>query len=289
VRPYSGRCDVWIEFKNATTSQINALFAHFYAPKLTSTRDEHEYDQAAQVVRANHTTQDQDQDIRLEESREKPAEQADGRSPASTDDKGVAVALTHEPDGRRSTTDPNDSNDPIHNGADSSETLVDPASPSQIEKSGPIITPGIHTPLHSPTLTPPPTPMVGITGAEPVLNLVARSDVDHDHDHNHDPKHDHTLKPLPSPLSHLSSSPSISPSHNPNPSAIAETKVNITFLADQFANLIPSGTISVAALQGYLLRHKLRPEVAVREAPKWVEGGFQQGPKTAEAVKRLEP
>jgi hypothetical protein len=150
--------------------------------------------------------------------------------------------------------------------------------------------------------------MAGITEAEPALDLVAHSDVDVDHDHNHDHKHNrdhdhdhdhdhshshnhtpnHTPKPHPNPLSHLSSSPSTS--LNPNPSAIATiiATTNVPFLADQFAKLIPSDTVSVAALQGYLLRHKLRPEVAVLEASKWVEGGFQQGPKTAEAVKRLE-
>ncbi|EHK99913.1 putative mitochondrial chaperone BCS1-B [Glarea lozoyensis 74030] len=41
-------------------------------------------------------------------------------------------------------------------------------------------------------------------------------------------------------------------------------------LAEEFASKIPSGTFSPAEVQGYLLKHKREPEVAVRGAEEWV-------------------
>ncbi|GJJ06755.1 hypothetical protein Clacol_000951 [Clathrus columnatus] len=41
-------------------------------------------------------------------------------------------------------------------------------------------------------------------------------------------------------------------------------------LAKDFAEAIPNGEFSVAALQGYLLKNKTRPEAAAREAGQWV-------------------
>jgi chaperone BCS1 len=52
-------------------------------------------------------------------------------------------------------------------------------------------------------------------------------------------------------------------------------------LARRFAAIIPEDSVAVAALQGYLLRHKRRPQEAVRDAEKWVEDGFPQGPVSA--------
>lgn len=40
-------------------------------------------------------------------------------------------------------------------------------------------------------------------------------------------------------------------------------------LADRFAAAVPEGILSLAAMQGFLLRHKRDPEVAVAEAPDW--------------------
>ncbi|KAF7297731.1 hypothetical protein MKEN_01396700 [Mycena kentingensis (nom. inval.)] len=45
----------------------------------------------------------------------------------------------------------------------------------------------------------------------------------------------------------------------------------LALLAKKFADAIPEGEFSVAALQGYLLKNKSRPEAAAVEAPAWVE------------------
>lgn len=47
-------------------------------------------------------------------------------------------------------------------------------------------------------------------------------------------------------------------------------------LADQFAEAIPEGKVSVSALQAYLLRYKRDAEGAAAEVMAWVEGGCKQ-------------
>ncbi|KAG6334898.1 hypothetical protein ID866_4192 [Astraeus odoratus] len=47
-------------------------------------------------------------------------------------------------------------------------------------------------------------------------------------------------------------------------------EVEIAELAKRFANAIPEGELSVAALQGYLLKNKLRPRECVDEVSEWV-------------------
>ncbi|KAI0794439.1 P-loop containing nucleoside triphosphate hydrolase protein [Fomes fomentarius] len=42
-------------------------------------------------------------------------------------------------------------------------------------------------------------------------------------------------------------------------------------LANQFAEIIPPATFSMATLQGYLMAYKVRPYDAIEEAPAWVE------------------
>ena len=55
-----------------------------------------------------------------------------------------------------------------------------------------------------------------------------------------------------------------------------------TALAERFAATIPPHTFSMATLQGYLMAYKVRPYVAVEEAPAWVEKKMREN--TAEAT-----
>ncbi|KAJ7698037.1 P-loop containing nucleoside triphosphate hydrolase protein [Mycena rosella] len=48
-------------------------------------------------------------------------------------------------------------------------------------------------------------------------------------------------------------------------------RAQITELAARFADAIPERTVSMAALQGFLMTHKVRPQEAVRMAAEWVE------------------
>lgn len=45
----------------------------------------------------------------------------------------------------------------------------------------------------------------------------------------------------------------------------------VSKLADQFTELIPERTFSMASLQGYLMAYKTRPLEAVKDAAAWVE------------------
>ncbi|WVW85251.1 hypothetical protein I302_107289 [Kwoniella bestiolae CBS 10118] len=67
-----------------------------------------------------------------------------------------------------------------------------------------------------------------------------------------------------------------------NPNSKDEKSLNdvdeITSLAQRFASYIPEDTISVSALQGYLMRYKRQPKLAVENVGKWVENGCGQGP-----------
>ncbi|WVQ68605.1 uncharacterized protein L199_006814 [Kwoniella botswanensis] len=54
--------------------------------------------------------------------------------------------------------------------------------------------------------------------------------------------------------------------------------MNIASLAEEFSSHIPGDVISVSALQGYLMRYKRQPELAVQSVRSWVENGCGQGP-----------
>ncbi|KAI1791779.1 P-loop containing nucleoside triphosphate hydrolase protein [Ganoderma leucocontextum] len=56
-------------------------------------------------------------------------------------------------------------------------------------------------------------------------------------------------------------------------------------LAERFAAVIPPRTFSMATLQGYLMAYKVRPYVAVEEAPAWVKRKMREKAAQA-AVKR---
>ncbi|WWC93229.1 hypothetical protein V866_000062 [Kwoniella sp. B9012] len=53
---------------------------------------------------------------------------------------------------------------------------------------------------------------------------------------------------------------------------------DLSALSKKFAAAIPKGTVSVSALQGYLVRYKRDPHAAAEQVGKWVEGGCGQGP-----------
>ncbi|KAJ5971480.1 ATPase AAA-type core [Penicillium vulpinum] len=53
--------------------------------------------------------------------------------------------------------------------------------------------------------------------------------------------------------------------------AVVSLRSNISNLASQFAAIIPSGEFTAAEIQGYLLNHKERPEVAIQGAAEWVQ------------------
>jgi chaperone BCS1 len=50
----------------------------------------------------------------------------------------------------------------------------------------------------------------------------------------------------------------------------------ISGLADEFAAIIPSGELTAAEIQGYLLNHKEMPEAAIRGAPEWVQNALEK-------------
>ena len=56
-------------------------------------------------------------------------------------------------------------------------------------------------------------------------------------------------------------------------------------LAERFAATIPPHTFSMATLQGYLMAYKVRPYVAVEEAPAWVEKKMRENAAQAVAKK----
>ncbi|WWD02042.1 hypothetical protein V865_000080 [Kwoniella europaea PYCC6329] len=55
-------------------------------------------------------------------------------------------------------------------------------------------------------------------------------------------------------------------------------KEDVSSLAEEFSSHIPEDEISVSALQGYLMRYKRQPELAVENVRSWVENGCGQGP-----------
>ncbi|WWC90368.1 uncharacterized protein L201_005301 [Kwoniella dendrophila CBS 6074] len=57
-----------------------------------------------------------------------------------------------------------------------------------------------------------------------------------------------------------------------------ESRDELNILAEEFSKHIPEETISVSALQGYLMRYKRRPELAVENVTLWIENGCRQGP-----------
>jgi mitochondrial chaperone BCS1 len=52
------------------------------------------------------------------------------------------------------------------------------------------------------------------------------------------------------------------------PSLVAE---QLAALAKEFASLVPDGELSMASIQGHLMRYKTRPHEAVKQTLKWVE------------------
>lgn len=70
------------------------------------------------------------------------------------------------------------------------------------------------------------------------------------------------------------------PSHASKASKDIDIDIDIDKLATQFANSVPEKTLSVAALQGYLLHHKSDPRRAVRAVGAWISnvaGGGADG------------
>ncbi|PIL24723.1 transporter [Ganoderma sinense ZZ0214-1] len=60
-------------------------------------------------------------------------------------------------------------------------------------------------------------------------------------------------------------------------------------LVERFAAAIPPHTFSMATLQGYLMAYKVRPYVAVEEAPAWVEKKMRENDTQAAAKGRGSP
>ncbi|KAH9929167.1 P-loop containing nucleoside triphosphate hydrolase protein [Fomitopsis serialis] len=54
-------------------------------------------------------------------------------------------------------------------------------------------------------------------------------------------------------------------------SAVDDAEKNVAELAARFSEIIPDREFSMASLQGYLMRYKVRPQDAVHDAPEWVE------------------
>ncbi len=59
-------------------------------------------------------------------------------------------------------------------------------------------------------------------------------------------------------------------------------------LSEEFANLIPTMTFSPAEIQGYLLKHKRQPELAIQGAEAWVEKMKEEKKKKAKEEKEKE-
>jgi len=62
----------------------------------------------------------------------------------------------------------------------------------------------------------------------------------------------------------------------------------VSRLGEEFAALIPTMTFSPAEIQGYLLKHKRQPEIAVKEAPGWVEKMKEEKKKKAKEEEEKE-
>jgi chaperone BCS1 len=62
----------------------------------------------------------------------------------------------------------------------------------------------------------------------------------------------------------------------------------VSRLGEEFAALIPTMTFSPAEIQGYLLKHKRQPEIAVKEAPAWVEKMKEEKKKKAKEEEEKE-
>jgi chaperone BCS1 len=59
-------------------------------------------------------------------------------------------------------------------------------------------------------------------------------------------------------------------------------------LGEEFAAMVPTMEFSPAEIQGYLLKHKRQPEVAVKEAPAWIEKTKEDKKKKAKEEKEKE-
>ncbi|KAJ5306947.1 hypothetical protein N7508_005962 [Penicillium antarcticum] len=58
--------------------------------------------------------------------------------------------------------------------------------------------------------------------------------------------------------------------------ALQPLQSRISRLADEFAAIVPSGELTAAEIQGYLLNHKEIPEAAIRSAPEWAQSTLEK-------------
>src|ERR1700749_3017581 len=67
------------------------------------------------------------------------------------------------------------------------------------------------------------------------------------------------------------SQPNQADSESPHFRSVALTADEAFALEERFSEAIPEGVFSVASLQGFLLKYKDKPSVAVELAPEWVK------------------
>ena len=63
---------------------------------------------------------------------------------------------------------------------------------------------------------------------------------------------------------------------DPLQDALQPLQSRISCLADEFATIVPSGELTAAEIQGYLLNHKEVPEAAIQGAPEWVQSTLEK-------------
>jgi hypothetical protein len=59
-----------------------------------------------------------------------------------------------------------------------------------------------------------------------------------------------------------------------------------TEMAEDFADGVQENTVTVSAIQGYLMRHKTKPRQAISESKEWIRDGFRQ--ETIAAIEAVE-
>ncbi|KAJ5698742.1 hypothetical protein N7462_000747 [Penicillium macrosclerotiorum] len=65
-----------------------------------------------------------------------------------------------------------------------------------------------------------------------------------------------------------------------------DMEARIVALAREFASVVPSGELSPADIQGYLLTHKNAPEAAVKGAPAWVQDVMEKKQRAKEELEK---
>jgi chaperone BCS1 len=63
---------------------------------------------------------------------------------------------------------------------------------------------------------------------------------------------------------------------DPLQDALQSLQSRISHLADEFAAIVPSGELTAAEIQGYLLNHKEIPEAAIQGASEWVQSTLEK-------------